>query len=344
MKKRIWYLLGACVVVVAVVLAMFVALHPAAKTSLIVYTADAYTGEASYLASQFSSQFGVPVAPPVSGGSYALAREIGQGSPDSVFFSVALNAYTNSYMGARSSGWAVAFAVDQMVIAYSNATLNNPLGRSVVLSFENAELNDSVTAYFSAFTALTASGNRVGISDPNSDPAGFRAWIILEEAGYLYANHSEDYFVNRLIANGDNVTASNAAELVSPLFSGQIEFLFIYRSAAQVKGLSYIQLPPTINLGDPAHSAFYYNFTYNLNSGPVHGSPIYLFVSVPADAVAQKEALLFVLFTVNNSAMLAKFGLTPLNPCYLFNSSVVPVQVAGLVGTGKLVMKGSLTG
>jgi molybdate/tungstate transport system substrate-binding protein len=343
MKKRSWYLLGACLMVVALASAASITFRAAAKTNLIIYTADAYTGEASYLASQFSTQYHVPVAPPISGGSYALAREIQQGAPDSVFFSVALNAYTDSYLGARSSGWAIAFAVDQMVIAYSNATLNNPVGKSVVLSFEEAKLNGSTAAYFSAFSALTAAGDRIGVSDPNSDPAGFRAWIVLEEAGYLYANHSENYFVDRLIADHDNVTASNAAQLVAPLFSGQIEFLFIYRSAAQVKGLSYISLSPAINLGDPAYSSFYYNFTYNLSSGTVHASPIYLFVSVPVNAVAQKEALLFVVFTVNNSAALERFGLIPLNPCYLFNSSAVPPQVTGLLSTGRLTLKGSLS-
>jgi molybdate/tungstate transport system substrate-binding protein len=308
---------------------------------LIVFCADAYTIKISEMLSLFHNQTGIPVAPVRGGGSLALARDIAGGLPVSVFVSVALEAYTQRYLQSRYSGWAIAFATDEMVIAYSNATLLNPAAKQIIDLFERARSTNSNYDYFLAFNNLTSGVVKVGISNPNDDPAGFRGWLVLKMAGYLYAN-STDYFVNRISKNKGNVTGIHAAELVFPLVYGQIHFLFIYKSSAIAKKLNYISLPPQINLGEQKYSQFYSMFSINLEKGPIFGSPIYLSISVPKDAVNINAAFKFVEFVIENNTLLSKYGLKPLVPSLLFNSTAVPNEILNLIKSNKVIIAGSL--
>src|SRR5579875_2700720 len=294
---------------------------------LILYCADAYVAEASALESGFTNTTGIPMAPPKSGGSLLLANEIAQGNPVSVFISVSKSAVSSLYLKNEFSGWAIAFAADQMTIAYSNATLKNPAAVSVIDSFQKAQASNLTQDWANFYSNLTSGQIKVGISDPNSDPAGFRAWMVLEAAGYAY----------------ENVTSSSAAELVAPLETGQIQFLFIYKSSAISQNLKFLQLPSAVNLGNPKYSAYYSRFTYSISSGVQKGAPITLFVTVPKDSTDPSDSITFVIFVVKNApTLLTKFGITSISPAVLYNDSNVPSQIQGLLSQGSLVSGGSL--
>lgn len=300
---------------------------------LTIYVADAYTQEASFLL----NASGIPGVVK-GGGSYSLAREISQGVPVSVFMPVASSAAQENFLGEQYPGWVIAFVEDQLVIAYSNATLKNPTAMNIVTLFSQALKTNSSKLYYYAFSNLTSGKVKIGISDPASDPAGGRALVAFEIAGYLYANHSTNYFINNMIKNQANVTASNAAELVSPLESGDIQFLFIYKSAAIAKGLNYITLPAWINQGDQQYSSFYSQFYYTVGVNKIYGAPIYLYVTIPKYPLDYEEALNFTVFVIEHASLLSKFGLTPLSHPILFvyNSSEVPGEINNLVQEGVL--------
>jgi molybdate/tungstate transport system substrate-binding protein len=333
--------IGLIVILIVASVSIYFLLPRQSHQSLVLYSADAYTGEVETLAKAFHDSTGLPLPAVKGGGSFALAREISQGNPANVFFSVALNAYTPSYMGSFAPGWAIAIASDQMVIAYSNSTLSNPNGNAVVHEFKQAISTNDSRSFYRAFLDLTSGVVKVGISNPNEDPAGFRGWLVLEMAGSIYAN-SSNFFVQRLLRDSGNVTGPNAAALVSPLEEGQIQFLLIYKSAAISKGLNFIQLPPWLNLGNVSYSSFYQRFSYNLSTGPVRGSPILLFVSVPSHAQDYAEALGFVEFTVKHASLLSVFGLTPLNPALLFNDTALPSQLSTLLSGGEVKEAGGI--
>jgi molybdate/tungstate transport system substrate-binding protein len=316
---------------------------PPSTQPLYIWVADAYTVEAQLLGSSFQNSTGIQVPAPKGGGSFGLAREIaseGSNAQVSVFMPVALSAASPSYLGNYSSGWAIAFVADQLTIAYTNASVNNPYAEQALKFAQEGEAGNN-TAWYYFFSELSSGKVKVGISNPNTDPAGFRAWITLELAGYEYANNTY-LFYDDMLKNGGNVTASNAAQLVSPLEAGQINFLFIYKSAAIAKGLQYVQLPPQVNQGDPSYFSLYSKFSYNLSTGPVRGSPIYLFITVPKNTNDLNESLQFVIYVVEHSDLLDKFGLMPLSPAILFNSTAVPPQIASLLSQGKLVEGGPL--
>jgi molybdate/tungstate transport system substrate-binding protein len=309
--------------------------------SLEVYAADAYVAEANHLIAGFKNATGLPINDAKGGGSFTLASEIGQGDPADVFISVALDAYEKQYLGSRYSGWAVAFAADSLVIAYNIATLTGA-SKSVISGFESAAASNSASGYADAFANLTSGNFKVGISDPNKDPAGLRAMISLEIAGYLYHNGNLSFYLERMQSDGAIASASSAAELVAPLEQGSISFLYIYKSSAISQGLGYIELPQDLNFGNYSLASFYSKFSYNTATGYQAGSPVFLYVSALANDSFPSEAMKFVCYVINNSAQMAAFGMDVLKTGFVYANATIPACLQLLVSNGKLSMAGML--
>ena len=337
--KRYLALLLIVIIVIILVGAYLYIQKP--QQSLEVYTADAYVAEANHLLSGFKNATGSRINDAKGGGSYTLASEIGQGDPANVFISVALNTYERQYLGPRYSGWTIAFAADSLVVAYNNATLSSS-ARSIVSEFEEASASHSNADYAAAFTNLTSGMVKVGISDPSSDPAGLRAMISLEIAGYLYHNGDSSYYLDRIQSGSIISSASNAAELVSPLVEGSISFLYIYRSSAISEGLGYITLPQQLNFGNASLAPFYSNFSYATATGNQTGSPVFLFISALANGSLHEEAMNFVSYVINNSAQMSAFGMEELKSALLYTNVTVPSCLEIMVSEGKLSTAGYL--
>jgi molybdate/tungstate transport system substrate-binding protein len=192
------------------------------------------------------------------------------------------------------------------------------------------------------FSDLTSGSLKVGVSNPNADPAGYRGWIVLEAAGSTYAN-STSYFAKRMLSNAGNVTGSSAADLIAPLEAGQIQFLFIYRSAAISHSLNYLKLPDATNLGNLAKGTYYSKFTYALKTGIQKGAPIVLYITVPKDSTDYTDAVQFTIFTVTNAPTLLKnYGLSIFPKPELYNSTSVRGPIDELVRSGSITDGGTL--
>ena len=323
--------------------------HPSSISSsattllpLITFNADAYTAEVQALLSGFTTTSGIAVAPTHSAGSFALAKQIASGSQVDVFIPVALSAAAPSNLGSLSSNWAIGFASDQMVIAYSNATRSTPMGRGVMSGFEGAAKSNAASDWSSAFASLASGMVKVGISDPNADPAGLRGWLVLEAAGSLYAGKQSAYTAPLLQAKA-NVTGSAAANMVAPLQAGQFQFLFTYRSAAIAQHLGYLQLDRRVNLGDPNLAASYALLTYRLASGLTKGAPIILCMTVPTNAPHASEAMQFVQYLAKSSGpVVSAYGLQPFTPPLLYNNTAPPPFVSQMLADGVVAQGGSL--
>jgi molybdate/tungstate transport system substrate-binding protein len=312
-----------------------------ATAPVISFSADAYSVEASSLLNGFSQSTGIPVAPVKSGGSFADAKQIAAGAPDDVFISVALSATGPTYLKNLSSNWAIGFASDQMVIAFSNATSSSESGLSIIGQGTAAAQSNSTSDWNRFFTSLTSGNASVGIADPVADPAGLRGWLVLKAAGLLYSSGQNAYSSSLLHAKA-NVTGTHAAALVAPLESGQIQFLFIYKSAAITDHLGYLSLNSHVNLGDPTLGAFYSRVSYTDSAGVNAGSPIILCVTVPLGSVNTSEAFQFVQYIIKNAGKLSSYGLQPLSPARLYHNVPLPTPLAQLVSQGLVVEAGSL--
>lgn len=312
---------------------------------LLLYSADSQYNESSVLEAAFTAQTGIPMATPVSAGSGALAADIAAGDPVSVFLSISHGSVSQGDLGSEFPGWAIAFAGDQFDIAYSAATNQTTGGQAVLAAYQTAVATNSTSAWFDFFNNLTSGAVKIGIANPVADPAGYRGWIALELAGIAYNGGiaNEQYFVNRTLANQANVTGPSAAALVPALESGQIQFLFYYRSAIVSGGLNLIQLAEPVNLGEAIDNSFYGQANYTLPTEVESGSAITLWITVPKDSTDAGDSVKFVVFVILNYATLLKdFDLKPFSPAHLYNSTgyTVPAPIVTLLNNGTLVDEG----
>ncbi len=313
---------------------------------LLLYSADSQVNESSVLEAAFTAQTGIPMATPVSAGSGALAADISAGDPVSVFLSISHGSVGLGDLGNKTyPGWAIAFAGDQFDIAYSAATSQNAAGQAVIAAYMTASTTNTTGAWYDFFNNLTSGAVKVGIANPVADPAGYRGWLALELAGIAYDGGmaNEQYFVNRMLTNQANVTGSSAAALVPSLQTGQIQFLFYYRSAIVSGGLNLLQLANPVNLGESADNTFYDQANYTLPTEVQTGSAITLWITVPKDSTDPADSVSFVVFVIQNYANLLKnFELTPFSPAHLYNDTdtSAPSPIVALLNAGTLAEKG----
>jgi len=312
---------------------------------LLMYSADAYENESGFLEKSFTAHTGIPMATPIAAGSSTLSADIAAGDPVSVFLSVSRTAVQGPALGSEFPGWAVAFAADQMGIAYSSSTASSAGGKTVIAAYNTAVATNTTAAWYAFFNNLASGSVKVGISNPNTDPAGFRAWMVLELAGIAYdaGVANEQYFLNRMLTNHGNITGASAASLVPALLTGQIQFLFIYKSDIASEGLSLVQLTNGVNLGLPSYNTFYGQATYTTSSGVQKGSAIVLWLTVPKDSTDLTDSVNFVIYTIQNyQNVLKSFGLVNLVPAQLYNTTgyTVPASLVSLLNAGTLVVQG----
>jgi len=310
------------------------------------YSADAYATETTALLAGFSKTTGIPVAPVISGGSNADASSIEAGAPDDIFISASLSATAPTHLGSLSSNWAIGFAADQMVLAYSNATLANSAASTMITQAQTAAKSNATSDWNTFFTSLTSGSVKIGISSPVADPAGLRGWLVLEAAGYLYAGGNQQAYASPLLKSGGNVTAASAAALEAPLQSGQVQFLFIYRSAAIGASLGYLALNSHVNLSTASLASYYSQFSYTDSAGKTAGAPIVLCITVPLSSVNTAEALQFVQYVVKNAPSLSSYGLVIPTQLLLYSSvaspQTLPPAIQALLTQGTLVAAGPI--
>jgi molybdate/tungstate transport system substrate-binding protein len=312
-----------------------------ALSPLISYSADAYSAETQVLLTAFSTSTGIPVAPVKSGGSFADANQIAAGAPDDVFVSVSLSATGPAYLKNLSSNWAIGFASDQMVLAYANATQSNGAVANTVSLGQRALSSNATVDWNSFFVTLTSGSVKLGISNPVTDPAGLRGWLVLEAASHLYAGGDQQAYVSSTLKARANVTGSNAAALVASLQSGQIQFLFIYKSAAIADHIAYLTLDRHVNLSDPSLANYYSQFSYTDSAGTNAGAPIILVITVPLDSLNQIEALEFVQYVIKNAGSLAPYGLVIFPQPRLYHNVAPPQAIQLLLTQGVLLEAGT---
>jgi molybdate/tungstate transport system substrate-binding protein len=290
----------------------------------------------------FTSSTGVQVAPVKSGGSTADASAIAAGAPDDVFVASSLSATSSQYLGNLTANWAIGFASEQLVLAYSNSTTQTAATNNII-GLANAAIKSNATSDWNIFfTTLVGGSVKIGIAAPTQDPSGLRAWLLLEAAGYLYSGGNQQAYASTLLNDHSNVTAASTDAQVAPLQAGNIQFLFIYKSEAVSNELNYITLNSHVNLGTPSLSSYYSKFSYTDSAGTTKGAAIIICVTIPLSAVNTAEAQQFVQYLVQNVKSLSTFGVVPLAPALLYENSPPPAAIQELVTQGLVADGGAL--
>jgi len=274
-----------------------------------------------------------------SGGSADMVRRITDLNQSCDVLAVADYSLIPSMMintTTKTADWVIEFAKNSMIIAYTNQSRNH------------TEINSS-----NWMNILRKPDVKFGFSNPNDDPAGYRAQMVMILAQKYYNDTTiyQDLVMNN--TNIQNVTTVNGTttikvptsltvtntnklmirsaevDLTSALESGSIDYLFIYKSVAfrhESSGEMYIELPREINLNDTAFTADYskvkvMQFADNSNASKIKtikASSIVYGITIPKTAqnVDLAEEFVKMVITGEGQHVMLLAGQENINPAY----------------------------
>jgi molybdate/tungstate transport system substrate-binding protein len=108
-------------------------------------------------------------------------------------------------------------------------------------------------------------GVKVGHSNPNLDPCGYRSILVTQLAEQYY---KQPGFYEKLMGYGESyengeenrakiIVRPKETDLLGLIEAGAYDYLYIYKSVAQQHGLKSITLPPEVSLKEKQFSDFY---------------------------------------------------------------------------------------
>ena len=181
------------------------------------------------------------------------------------------------------------------------------------------ELTDSTNWY----RALADSLVDVGRSDPDLDPAGYRALLVLQLAARVY--HIPSLAQRVLARSGPENVRPKSSDLLALLETGVLDYAFVYESSARAARLHWIQLPSSVDLGDESKAAEYATASVKVKGRTrgetmtVRGAPIRYALAVPREAphpTAASKLAEYLLSDAGLAAMRAA-GLPTVQPHYV---------------------------
>jgi molybdate/tungstate transport system substrate-binding protein len=171
-------------------------------------------------------------------GSQACARKITDLKKPCDIMASADYSVIDKLLIPQHADWNIRFATNQMVLCYTDKSKS-----ATELKADNW------------FDILAKKGVVWGHSDPNLDPAGYRALMVLQLAEKYYKKPG---LYDRAIANRPETNIRpKSVELVSLLQTGNMDYAWEYLSVAVQHGLKYLTLPDEINLGNYKFDPFY---------------------------------------------------------------------------------------
>lgn len=235
-------------------------------------------------------------------GSVDLARRIVDlGQVPDIYASADIDVILRLLM-PRVAGWYVAFARNEMVLLHGPTSAGG----------------DTINAN-NWWRVVAAPGVRMGSSDPALDPSGYRTLLVFELAERYYGVPG---LAGRLrAALPRRYIRPSETDLIALVQAGELDYAWSYRSLAVTSGLSSVELPHEIDLGDPADSAGYAAVSVRVRRGAggdsleFRGAPIEYGLTIPRSAPHPEMARAFVRFVLSPAgrAILVRNGLAALD-------------------------------
>lgn len=264
-------------------LLLFIILAPqliCAKENIIVFHAGSLSVPFSMLEKEFEKnnpQFDVIRE---ASGSRVCARKISELKKPADIVAVADYSVIDNLLIPEYAKFNVHFATNEMVIAYTAKSKYS----------ENIDSNNW-------YNILLKDNVKVGHSNPNLDPCGYRSILVVKLAEKYYKINN---YYNQLLNYGDSyengeenrskiIVRPKETDLLGLLESGIIDYLFIYKSVAIQHNLKYVKLPNEIALNDINFSDFYSTVNFNITGSKpsnfitVTGKPIVYGITIPED-------------------------------------------------------------
>jgi molybdate/tungstate transport system substrate-binding protein len=220
--------------------------------------------------------------------------EEGQRDPD-----ILALADTNLFDDPLSTSWHTTFAGNAVALAYNPDTA---AGQRVAESDR-------------WFEPLLDSSFRLGRTDPDLDPLGYRTLLALELAGEYYDVSS---LHDRVVGDGQVFPET---QLLTQFETGSIDGAFVYQNMAIEREYPFVELPDEINLSAPSQSDHYATATVTLSDGTtVDGSPIAYGATLRSDREAAQSVFETLVASTDN--YLTKHGFLDRNAYPSYHGNV----------------------
>jgi molybdate/tungstate transport system substrate-binding protein len=201
--------------------------------------------------------------------------------------------------------WNIRFATNRLVLCYTDKS-----------RYAN-EVNEQ-----NWHEILGRKGVIWGHSDPNLDPCGYRALMVLQLAEKYYKVPG---LYEHLIANRPKQNIRpKSVELVSLLQTGNMDYAWEYRSVAVQHELKFVELPDQINLGNYAYDDFYNQAAVKVTGKKpgtfltMRGKSCTYGVTLANNAPNEKAAIAFLEYMLDPQGglkVLQEMGQPPFIPC-----------------------------
>ena len=228
--------------------------------------------------------------------------------------------------------------IDQMLIPnFANFNILFATNQMVICYTENSKYANEINSQ-NWYDILSRPDVNYGHSDPNNDPCGYRANIVLQlaEKYYKIPNLYSKLFANLKKRN----VRPKSVELISMLQTGNLDYAFEYLSVAVQHHLKYIKLPNQINLGDPKYEKFYKTAYIDVNGKKPgekirkYGSTIIYGITLLNQSKHKKLAIEFLKYFLSRNGglkILQKDGQPPLKNIKVENIQFLPQQLRNYV-------------
>ncbi len=201
------------------------------------------------------------------------------------------------------ASWNISFATNEMAIMY------RPDSR-----FSN-EINGK-----NWYRILLRDGVSYGHSDPDTDPCGYRTLLVWQLAEHYY-KRAGLYRKLQAYCPRRNIRPKET-DLIALLESGELDYLFIYRSVCEQHGMPFVKLPDQINLKSAKFAEFYKKAKVEISGRRPgehitrYGKPMVYGITVCKNAPNRHAAELFVAFVIGpeGQEIMRRNGQPPLSP------------------------------
>ncbi|MGC9112004.1 substrate-binding domain-containing protein [Acidilobus sp.] len=282
---------------------------------------------------------------------FAGSGEVAQKEATTQVFSLVASADTTtipSVLFPKYANYEIAFGVTQMVIIVD---LETPAGREVYALWKQAQTEQPFSAQWNQtwekiFDIIAVNSSTVvGVSNPFTDPSGYQAQCVLKLAGLAFM-HNASYYWSAVYNNPSKYQMRNTEiDLLTLMYANNsVQFvLSAYTSNAipqteayQQKGfnMTYITLPPFINLGNLSYVNFYHQVNVTWTELGVTKTfacnPVVYTATIPYSAPNPQAAVDFLLlvFSPAGQKVLESYGINPIVPGVVYgNYSAVPAPL-----------------
>lgn len=254
-------------------------------------------------------------------GSTAIANLIRDGlrTPD-VFISADTAAIESlrGPAGHDSAKWYATFASTRMQLAYS------------AKSKHAAAFDAAAKGKPPWYEVLLQPDVVVARTDPAQDPKGYRVLLTMQLAESFYKHPGLAKAVLGEERNPNQVIPEEDA--LARLESGSVDAIWAYSTESVSRGLSVIELPPQVNLGDPAFAAAYATVVVTIGTKTYRGGPIVYALTIPTNATNPDGGATFVTFLLGEAGkdLLTRAGLHVVRPQIGGDRSAVPAVLLPL--------------